>query len=221
MRTILVTGSDTGIGKTRVSAAIARLLWKPDLKVQFVKPVETGREPGETGDADTAADESGIATAETFTLVRLRLPLAPLATAHEDAHPLTDAESGLLSSLLGQWTDLPPADLRIVEGAGGIAVPLDRDGSDWASFAHAIHADRVVLVTPDRLGGINQARLVTAYAKARNLHAGLWLNELQPQPDDVRLSNREGLFDLPLWATQRHNEPLPEDPENTQRHLSA
>jgi dethiobiotin synthetase len=114
------------------------------------------------------------------------------------------------------------ADLRIVEGAGGIAVPLDRRRDrDWRDFAEEIAADRVVIVTPDRLGGINQARLALSYAaRRRKLPCGIWLNEVTPQVDAIRRSNREALSPR-LWATQRFEAPLPEDPEQTRRFLRA
>src|SRR5690606_23617296 len=99
--------------------------------------------------------------------------------------------------------------------------PIDPDGSDWLHFAHAIGADRVVLVSPDRLGGINQARLILAYANNAGLNAGIWLNETETQPAEIRQSNRAGIATLPVWATQRFNAPLPEDPDATCRHLTA
>lgn len=215
MRTIFVTGSDTGIGKSHVTAAIARLLSQPDLRIQFVKPVETGRSAGEPGDASDAALKSGIAGASHFTLVRFDLPLAPLAAAEAEGKSLP------MSLLLDRWRELPPADLRIVEGAGGIAVPIDPDGRDWRDFAHGIHADRVVLVVPDRLGAINQARLTLAYSRKHDIPAGIWLNENEVQSDQVRQSNRQGLSGLPVWATQRFNAELPENPGVTVNHLAA
>lgn len=221
MLTILVTGSDTGIGKTRVAATIGRLLAQPGWCVQFVKPVETGRGPHESGDADEARQGSGIDGASRFTLLRFPLPLAPLAAARAEFPEAADNPTSLLQPLLQAWQQLPPADLRIVEGAGGIAVPLDSDGRDWCDFAHAIKADRVVLVTPDRLGGINQGRLVTAYARRHPaLVCGIWLNEVQPQPDAIRDSNRVGLADHPIWATQRFETWLPEEPALAIRHLA-
>lgn len=218
VRTILITGSDTGIGKTWIAATVGRLLWQPGLRVQFIKPVETGRGPEEEGDASEATRSSGVEGASLFTLVRFPLPLAPLSAAAASTSSASPPLS--LGLLCEKWETLPPADLRIVEGAGGIAVPLDEDGSDWTAFARRIRADRLVLVVPDRLGAINQARLTFAYAQANTgLPSGIWLNEVQPQPDDIRQSNRQGLKGLPLWATQRCNQSLPEDPAFTRSHL--
>lgn len=209
MRVIFVTGSDTGIGKTYVTAAIVRLLARTDLRTQIVKPVETGRGENAPGDAATAASLSQRKDITAFTPTLFSKPLAPLAAAAADGESLT------MDRLLQQWAKLPPADLRIVEGAGGIAVPIDPGGMDWADFAATISADRVVLVVPDRLGAINQARLTAAYAHNRALRAGIWLNEQESQPEEIRHSNRAGitLSNLELWATQRINSLKPEDPD--------
>jgi len=213
VHTIFITGSDTGIGKTYVVAAVARLFTKTMLKIQLVKPIETGRDSGEPGDAEHAARLSDIAETDVFTLFRFREPLAPLAAAEQEGKPLS------LSLLLDRFQELPSADLRIVEGAGGIAVPLDPDGRDWSDFAKEIGADRTILVIADRLGAINQARLTLAYACAKNLRSGIWLNEISPQSPEIRKSNRSSLAES-IWATQHFGEQIPENPETTIRHLS-
>lgn len=205
VHTIFVTGSDTGVGKTYIVAAIARLFADRNRKIQIIKAVETGRTSTQPGDAEQAAKLSEVAGTENFTLFRFQKPLAPLAAAEEEGKTFS------ISSLLDRWQQLPPADLRIVEGAGGIAVPLDPDGRDWSDFAKMIAADRTILAIADRLGAINQARLTHAYARTKNLRSGIWLNENSPQPSAIRESNRRSLADF-LWATQRFNKLDPEDP---------
>jgi dethiobiotin synthetase len=110
-----------------------------------------------------------------------------------------------------------------VEGAGGLAVPIDPDGADWADFARAIEADRVVLAVPDRLGAINQSRLTVAYARAKGLPCGIWLNEHEPAEETVRASNREGLraCGVPLWGSQRFQATGPEDREASRAFLET
>lgn len=215
MHVILVTGSDTGIGKTHVTAAIARLAAKAGKSVRIVKAVETGRGADEPGDAERART---LAEAEGITTTTLRLftrPLAPLAAARLDGKVLR------LPDVVAALEELPPADVRIIEGAGGIAVPVDLDGSDWATFARKIAADRVVLVVPDRLGAINQARLLWSYAEGHSLPAGLWFNEHERQDEEIRQSNQDGVaaFALPVWGRQRSGTVEPEDPEQALRYL--
>lgn len=185
MATILVTGSDTGVGKTRVAGWIARALAASG-SVRVIKPVESGAGQGRPSDAPAAAGDWAAA----HTLVSLPLALAPLAAAAAAGVPLS------LDILLARLAALPPSDHRVIEGAGGIAVPLDPSGKDWADFAAAVHPDLVVIVVEDRLGAINQARLASDYLRARlpKGRLAIWLNAAaRPCDLAVARSNREGL----------------------------
>ena len=110
MRTLLVTGADTGVGKTQVTAALARLLAAGGARVQIVKAVETGS-PAQ-GDAERARELAG-ADAEVFTLAAFAAPLAPLAAAALEGRAFS------MEAMTDALRALPPCDWRIVEGAGG------------------------------------------------------------------------------------------------------
>ena len=189
MATIFVTGSDTGVGKTRVAGWIARALAARGV-TQVVKPVESGVEAGRPADAPAAAGD----WATPYTLVSLPLPLAPLAAAEQVNVRLS------LPWLTGLYAKVPPAAHRVVEGAGGVAVPIDPQGKDWADFAAAIRPDLVVVVVDDRLGAINQARLAADYIAARHPgEVGIWLNAARSVPDAaVAAANRRGILDSGL-----------------------
>ncbi|MEX2382791.1 MAG: dethiobiotin synthase [Opitutales bacterium] len=216
MKTIFITGSDTGIGKTWVSAALTRLLPRKGETVQLVKPVETGVKGDVLGDAAEAAlaTPPGVFL-NTYTFFRFSAPLAPISAAREEGSVLDTA------TLVSRTRNLPICDWRIVEGAGGIAVPLDSSGADWADFARQIGADFVVLVVPDRLGAVNQCRLTLEFARSRNLPVIVWLNECQRQTSAVRSSNREALENLalPHLCIQNYAEPLPENAQACRAHL--
>lgn len=180
---LLVTGSDTGVGKTHVARWLARRLAR-DGFTQVIKPVESGGRAGRPADAPKAAGR----WAEPRTLLALPDPLAPLAAARKARRKLD------LPTLLKLYRAVPPAPCRVVEGAGGVAVPLDPSGQDWADFAAAIAPTAVVVVVPDRLGAINQARLALAYLRRRyDGPAGVWLNAARRPPAAVAASNRAGL----------------------------
>src|SRR5207253_2339955 len=151
--------------------ALARQLVADGSRGQIVKAVETGA-PAE-GDAAFARRLAGDAAArvETFTLASFTAPLAPSTAARVEGKEIFFAD------LLAKLRALPPCDWRVVEGAGGIATPLDAEARDWADFAAALAPDAVVIVVPDRLGAINQARLAHARAAAPGLPAGVWLND--------------------------------------------
>ena len=202
MRTVIISGADTGIGKTRVTAALARTLAADGASVQIVKLVESGtRDSAHPGDAEHAAALAGLPASAAYTVRRYAAAINPLDAAA--------AEGGSLewAGLLADYGRLPECDWRLVEGAGGLGVPLDASGRDWTDFARAVAADSVVLVVSDRLGAINQSRMVWDYARSRGLHAGIWLNEADgPPPAEVARSTRTTLSRLgvPIWGELAH-----------------
>lgn len=208
MRSILITATDTGVGKTRVCGALARLLAENGSRVQIVKLVETGRGGGEVGDAAAARSLAASPSVEAITGLTFPAALAPLAAAAEAK------QSFSLDRLITIYDRLPRCDWRIVEGAGGIAVPLDRAGRDWADFAKEAEIDDVILVVPDRLGAINQARLAYAYATQRGLAPRVWLNAAVPVDPAVAASHRTGLKQagITVFAEQAFEAALPEAP---------
>ncbi len=190
MITLLISGSDTDIGKTFVTAALARRREN----VQIVKPYQTGvSDISIHSDADTAAPPN----ARAVTLRRFKAPLGPICAA------LAENKDTELKKVLAELAELPACRLRLIEGSGGLSVLLKRDGYDWADFANDSRADGVCLVVPDRLGAIHQARTTWFYAQSKGLNAGVILNEPTPYPPSARASNRARLADcgIPIWGT--------------------
>jgi dethiobiotin synthase len=223
--TLLVSGSGTDVGKTRVTAALARLAANRGLRVQIVKPVQTGVAPGQLSDAETAATLADVPLSDAHTLRRYPAPLAPLAAATASGITLD------LKEVVAEIQKLPAPDVRFIEGAGGLAVPLLTSGHDWGDLAALLEVNAVVLVVPDQLGAINQARLVYDYYRHKNLKdfwalwtgarranldllqqlspglvdkapAGIFLNMLTASSPEVAASTRAGLRDcqVPLWG---------------------
>lgn len=215
MATLMVSGSDTGIGKTRVAAALLRLLAPCLHPACVIKPVETGVEPGGEGDAARAVRLAGMPRVTHRTFLSYPMPLAPLAAASAAGGHLD------LETLERGFADLPPGPLRLIEGAGGVAVPLDEKGGDWGDLAVRLGVDLMVLVVADRLGAINQARLAAGHVQRLGLPAVIWLNEAEPAPEAVRRANREGITacGLDLIATQGHGQVLPREAESVRQEL--
>ncbi|MFP4203187.1 MAG: dethiobiotin synthase [Opitutales bacterium] len=206
-QTYLITGHDTGIGKSWVTACFARELVAAGKQVQVIKPVETGVATAAPGDAEWIGEEAARAGGGNVTAHRLFSypePLAPVAAAARAGEALR------FGALLEATNALPRAQVRLIEGAGGIAVPLDADlDLDWADFASRLTPCRVILVVEDRLGAINQARLLDHYVRAHKLDAGFWLHTIQSPPSEVAHSNREALAQLrtPLWVESEADVP--------------
>ncbi|MEM9226811.1 MAG: ATP-dependent dethiobiotin synthetase BioD [Verrucomicrobiota bacterium] len=198
MPTLVIAGSNTDVGKTHVAAALAREL-SGQGTVQVVKTVETGIAPGGNGDVEFVSKKCDTLVAA-HTLLRYRTPMAPVAAAALEGVELT------LEMILERYHKLPPADCRLVEGAGGIASPLSHNGEDLRDLALKISADAIILVVEDCLGAITQARVNYAYAASSGIPVWLWLNEVTPQEPHIRASNREGIAAcmLPLCACTDH-----------------
>jgi dethiobiotin synthase len=197
----LISGSDTDIGKTRIGGLLARVLGTRYDRVQFIKVLQTGVNNEDHGDAQEAALLAQPTLLETHTLIRFKAPLAPLAAAEKEKKALS------LNDLLQAVKTLPACDIQLLEGAGGLAVPLEKSGKDWTDFARLISVDGVILVVADRLGAINQARLVWHYACSHRLKAGVILNQVTLAQESVRIANRKGILQsgIPIWGSLRHN----------------
>lgn len=124
-RILVVTGTDTGVGKTVATAAVAARAAERGERVLVVKPVQTGiggqNAPVEPADVDVVAHLTGCPVLE---LVRLGAPLAPDTAARLEGVALPSVAEHA-QRLAAVATDV---DLVLVEGAGGLLVRLDADG---------------------------------------------------------------------------------------------
>lgn len=188
MHTYFITANDTEVGKTYVTGLLARHFAAQGRSVQIVKAVECG----ESGDAAWALGFADSDQATAHTLLHYPKPLAPLAEENVAEGAPT------LAAILKKLAELPKTDVRLIEGAGGVAVPIDPDGLDWLDFIDAILPNRVIAVVDNRLGSINQSRLLHHYLGNRP-HAFV-LNEVSPADEAVKASNRSALdsYALPL-----------------------
>ena len=192
-----VTGTDTGVGKTVASAWLAAVARSSGKRVRYVKPVQTGLSKGAPGsDADFVRAAAGVDAVE---LLRFAEPLAP-AVAAELAGTSIDAEA-LVASVKALAADV---DELIVEGAGGLLVPL-AGGWTMADLAAALGAELVVVVRPG-LGTLNHTALTLEAARNRGLTvAGLVISGW---PDDPGVTERTNLDRLAAMAPILHRIPL-------------
>jgi dethiobiotin synthetase len=201
MNTVLISGNDTHIGKTWLCRALVRYLAAHNQSVQVVKVVETGLAPEQQGDAQTAIADCAYVSAkqcQAFTLYSFSAPLAPVTAAHKEGCKLS------FENILRKINSLPETDWRILETAGGLAVPLEETGLDTVDLALNLPVDFLLLVVQNRLGAIHQARVLTAYAPYSQITTGLWFNDAVPVGDDVTQSNYAELANLsiPIWGHQ-------------------
>lgn len=169
MTGVFVTGTDTGIGKTWVSAALLRALCRAGVRAVGMKPVQTGVAAGATDDA-TLLRASGNVDAPPH-LVN-PYGFAPAIAPHVAAREAGVAmELGRIGAAFGELAKL--ADIVVVEGAGGPLVPID-DRHDMLDIAAGLRVP-VVLVVGVRLGCISHARLCALAIRARGLVLAGWV----------------------------------------------
>lgn len=200
MNTILISGNDTNIGKTWICRALAKYLASHHQSVQVVKVVETGITSHQKGDAETAIEDFSHFNVQAFTLYSFTEPLAPVTAARKADCKLS------LENILCKIRKLPEANWRILETAGGLAVPLDETGLDTVDLALNLPVNYLLLVVENRLGAIHQARVLTAYAPHSKITTGIWFNDRMPVDHDVTSSNYSELANLsiPIWGHQTY-----------------
>lgn len=183
---VLVTGTDTGVGKTVVTAAIAAAAQAAGLRVAVVKPGQTGLAVGELSDMDVVTRLAAPANART--LVSYPDPLAPLTAARvAELEPLDfDTVCDAVR------TEAAGHDLVLVEGAGGLLVPMGLRSSAeaWtvADLAVTLGAPAVV-VTRAGLGTLNHTALTLEALARRSVPAGVVIGAWPVMPELVHWTN--------------------------------
>lgn len=186
---ILITGTDTGVGKTMTTAALAAVIHRTGRSVAVYKPCQSG---AAAGDSDTAeiVRLAGAVTAETG--VVLQEPLAPVAAAAVDGTPLPR-----VAAHVERVRELAAShDHVLVEGAGGLLVDLDSDGGTLADLGSLLAAAFVLVARP-ALGTLNHTALTLEALETRDLQVlGVVLGSWPVTPDVVHHSNRQVLGSL-------------------------
>ncbi len=160
MRALLITATDTGVGKTFVSYNLAYALKEKGVKVGYLKPVETDVKEL-PADGSLLVSITGQDIKEAVPVV-FSLPLSPYAGILEEGKDFSlDDLKHHFESMLQRY------EFVIVEGAGGIAVPIKRD-YDYAKLAKDWNLP-ILIVARATLGTINHTFLTYFYAKSMGL----------------------------------------------------
>lgn len=191
MNGYFVTGTDTNVGKTYVSTALARRAVARGHKVFAFKPIETGCAAGPDGQYIGADQELLAAAAGNWQhgplrgLYRFRLPAAPLVAAAAESAAI---DLDFIVRTAADSARQHAASLTIVEGAGGWRVPITPDG-DMSTLARLLGLP-VILVARAALGTINHTLLsIEAILRDGCTIAAVVLSR-RPE-DDLAESNRD------------------------------
>jgi dethiobiotin synthetase len=192
---LAVVGTDTGVGKTIVTAALVARSRAAGADARAIKPAQTGF-PG-----DDDAEYVRWACKDDAAAVRLRTfeePLAPAVAARRVAEPIE--YEALLADTREAMAD---ADVGVVEGAGGLRVPLSNDPRREIVDLVADLDVPALVVARSALGTLNHTALTVEALRARdvsvlgvalNRYAGASVAE-RTNPDEV-----ERMCDCPVWT---------------------
>jgi dethiobiotin synthetase len=188
----LVTGTDTGVGKTFVASGIVRYARSKGIDSVGMKPICTG----DNNDVRRLVEACGSCEPEhLINPVWYRTPVAPYtASIIEDRLIDLSAIREAFEKLAGRHANV------LVEGAGGIAVPITVQ-YDFRDLARDLSLN-VIIVSANRLGVLNHTRLTVEAVRAAGLTCSLIaLNSVQADADlsqTTNLSVLEHLVDVPV-----------------------
>ena len=209
MKTILVTGTDTAVGKTWISSILIRLLNQAGIRTGGYKPVCSGAELSQDGStfwADVDAlravcplnSDGEVASEDLVCPQRFQSPVAPNVAARLEGRQVDDL---LLREGINAWRG--KVEQLVVEGAGGLYCPLS-DRTTVLDLAAELKPN-VVVVAANRLGVISHTRLTVETLKSHGLNvAAVVLNEVRPNQSDhdQQLARNSNAAQLMHWLPQ-------------------
>lgn len=173
-KSFFVTGTDTGVGKTIASAAILEAARAMDKRTIAMKPVASGCEQTPEGlrNEDALLLQASMTESlpyDQINPVTLEPAIAPHVAAEQAGRQLT------AQRLVGfcRGLQMQPADLMLIEGAGGWRVPLN-DRETYSAVPRELGTG-VILVVPLRLGCINHALLSAEAIRQDGLKLAGWV----------------------------------------------
>ncbi len=161
---IFITGTDTNVGKTIVTTALSLTLQEQGIQVGLMKPVETGRSLSfQTSDSTRLRHSLQPKTPlPIHSSYQFPDPLAPLAASKRIQQPIDlDRIKTHYQEILGK------CELVLVEGAGGVLVPLTDQSNmrDLISFLEL----PVIVVTRSTLGAVNHTLLTIEALRKKHI----------------------------------------------------
>jgi dethiobiotin synthetase len=181
--TFFITGTDTGVGKTVLTALLVRHLRERGVNAVALKPVCSG----DRADARALhAASAGALTLDEINPWHFRAPVAPLLAARCDRKRV--APAGVLAHVRAMQKRF---DMVLIEGAGGLLSPLG-ENFDSRDLIAALRATPMV-VCPNRLGAVNQI-LLTLAALPRSASCRARVVLMSPSKPDASASTNVSLL---------------------------
>ncbi len=193
-RGVFITGTDTGVGKTVIAAAITRALKMRGLSVGVMKPVETGcrmESEKELVPVDGAflqyMAETDTPLSE-ITPYRFETPVAPLVASEIEGRAISrEVILSTYEKIAGDH------DFMVVEGVGGLMVPVSRDllVCDLVKLFDL----SIIVVAGNTLGVINHTLLTIKAAENEGIRvAGVVINHTHPSQGNIAEDTNPGVL---------------------------
>lgn len=189
---LFITGTDTGVGKTVVAAAIAAHLRKKGKRLAVCKPIATGCLAGSNGliSEDAQLLERSACSRFAMEMIcpqRYAEPLAPAVAAQRESRPVDwDAIDRAIGAMCAA------SDAIIVEGVGGVMVPLDHEHM-VIDMIRALALPALIVSRPG-LGTINHTLLTLQALRSADIPiAGVIINRMPASPDLAERTNADAL----------------------------
>jgi dethiobiotin synthetase len=184
-KVFFITGTDTGVGKTYFSYLLAKYFKEKGFNVGYYKPAETGCQP-DCEDAKKLSEITGQNIDE-IVLYKFKNPVAPLVAEREEKIKID------IQKIKKHLTYLKEKyDVLIVEGAGGIMVPItEKDNSIYTYLDFVKETNLpVIIVGRANLGTINHTVLTVNALKSVNAKIeAIILNQASKNPDLAEKTN--------------------------------
>lgn len=195
---LFIVGTDTGVGKTVIAAALIHYLREKGINVSAFKPVETGGRDDSILLHKAAGGQGPLELVNPYTF---KHPISPHQASEEEARFID------IAVILDAFNKLKERhEFIIAEGAGGLLVPL---GSNYLLADLIGELDLPVLVVARAaVGTINHTLLTVKHAQSLGLEvAGVVINHEKPMPESERISRPHDLANYitaPLLGTLPH-----------------
>jgi dethiobiotin synthetase len=200
MRGFFITGTDTGVGKTLITGAIARALSLQGRRVGVMKPFESGcrRHGDRLVPADALFLRNMAGSQDDPALIcpyAFERPLAPGIAARLEQAPIS------LGKILKIFNQLSAQyDIMLVEGAGGVMVPISEE--QLIIDVIGLLKLPLIIIARTALGTINHTLLTVREAQRADINVcGIILNKVSPEQDEAEDTNPEviqRLSNIPL-----------------------
>ena len=165
---IFITSTNTDVGKTYVTVNLYHFLKNEGYNVTIFKPFQTEEMPdGTYPDLEKYKAECGLSY-ETTSLYKFKDPISPHLAFKRETHQIFDRQV-----IIDRAEELAARhDIVLIEGAGGIAVPIHNSDKEWYMTADLIKdtgADHIISVVPSKLGAIGDIVVHQRFLESQNL----------------------------------------------------